>query len=611
MRWPAASSRRPWLPSRASRPCPARPRPTSETLTGAQAPFTFFTQARQGRWRRPMRIVMMTDSYFPTCDGVVTSICTIKESLEERGHEVIIVAPEPEPDKRQEGVYYFRAVKFRSYEGYYVPIFPTDKMNLMKKLKPDIIHVHGVATMAIRALFIGRDLGIPTIMTFHTMVDDAALYYMPVKMPPEIGQKLIWIYLRQILKRFDAVVTPTACIGAELEAHGAHCRHLLAVPTGAKTDVFRPGIPCEEVRERYGLGDSKVVVHVGRVSYEKNIDMVIRAMQHVDAKLLVVGKGPAMDDMKALVSELGLDDRVTFTGYVPNDELPKIYNAGDMVISASKFETQGLTILEGMATGKPVACRNGRAFAEIVTDGVNGYLFDDDEGCVEAIKKCLNAPQSVIDASYETAMANSREKSVEGYENAYRVAIEEKRSRQKKRAKKRSDGPSAVDVPALTNDGPVGQHGIRYPCALPDDASFSEDGVLEVSLLDDAVLHDQDVLELGAGDLGAVEHHGGSAIGVLHGGSWSDIERARDPVGFLMLVGPAPHLVVRDGQVGPQKVVGASHVHPDAAEPVSLDSAALAHDDGHQVLGEVEEAVLGDTGEDFLVQDVDAGVDEV
>ena len=67
---------------------------------------------------------MMTDSYFPTRDGVVTSICTIKESLEELGHEVFIIAPEPEKEKRQEGVYYFKAVKFKSYDGYYVPIFP-------------------------------------------------------------------------------------------------------------------------------------------------------------------------------------------------------------------------------------------------------------------------------------------------------------------------------------------------------------------------------------------------------------------------------------------------------------------------------------------------------
>ena len=376
-----------------------------------------------------MKIAMMTDSYFPTRDGVVTSLCTIKESLEALGHEVVVIAPQPEPEFRQEGVYYFPSVRFKSYEGYYVPIYPSNKIEILKEINPDVIHIHGVATMALRGLICSHTLGIPTVMTFHTMVDDAAQYYLPIKLNKDFTDKLIWTYLRAISKRMDVVVTPTACIGEELKQRGVQFRNLLTVPTGAKTDVFRPGIPCDDIIERHGLKGKRVIVHVGRVSYEKDIDMVIRAMQHVDAKLLIVGKGPAKEDLEKLVRDLKLEDKITFTGFVSDEELPKYYNAADMIISASKFETQGLTILEAMATGKPVACRNGRAFAEIVTDGVNGYLFDDDEGCVEAIKRCLNAPDSVREESYRTAMANSREKSVEGYINAYKLAIETKKKR--------------------------------------------------------------------------------------------------------------------------------------------------------------------------------------
>ena len=371
-----------------------------------------------------MRIAMMTDSYFPTRDGVVTSICTIRESLEELGHEVFIVAPEPEPEHRQEGVYYFPSIKFKSYDGYYVPIFPSNKMEILRKINPDVIHIHGVATMALRGLICGHNLKIPTVMTFHTMVDDAAQYYSPVKLPPETMNKLIWIYLKQILKRMDVVVTPTECIGKEIESHGAVCRNLVTVPTGAKTEVFHPGIPSEDIREKYGLGDDKVVVHVGRVSYEKDIDMVVRSMKNIDARLLIVGKGPAMEDIKSLVEALGMSEKVTFTGFVSDEELPRIYNAADMVVSASKFETQGLTILEAMATGKPVACRNGRAFTEIVQDGVNGYLFDDDEGCERAILKCLDAPPELRERSYQTAMENSRARSIEKYIAAYQLAID-------------------------------------------------------------------------------------------------------------------------------------------------------------------------------------------
>ncbi len=371
-----------------------------------------------------MRIAMMTDSWFPTRDGVVTSIGIIKESLEALGHEVFIIAPEPEKESREEGIYYFPAIRFKSYEGYYVPIFPSNKMQILREIDPDIIHIHGVATMALRGLVCGRELGIPTVMTFHTMVDDAAKYYSPIKLPPETMERLIWFYLDKVLTHIDVVVTPTSCIGSEIGSRGVTCRNLVTIPTGTDVGTFHPGIPSDVVRERHGLIGKRVAIHVGRISYEKELDMVIRAMQHIDATLLVAGKGPAKADIEALVDELGLQDKVVFAGFVPDEELPMYYNAADIAVSASKFETQGLSILEAMASGKPVACRNGRAFAEIVKDGVNGYLFDDLDGCVEAMNRAFDAPQEVRDASYGTALANSRERSAEMYVEAYRLAIE-------------------------------------------------------------------------------------------------------------------------------------------------------------------------------------------
>ena len=365
---------------------------------------------------------MMTDSWYPTRDGVVTSITIIKESLEALGHEVFIIAPEPEKEARQEGVYYFPAVRFRSYEGYYVPILPSNKMEILRKINPDVIHIHGVATMAVRALICSHELRIPTVMTFHTMVDDAAKYYSPIKLPPETMERLIWMYLRQILKRVDVVVTPTACIGKELESHGARCRNLVTIPTGTDVAKFHPGIPCDEIRRRHGLEGKKVAIHVGRISYEKELDMVVRAMRRIDGVLLVAGKGPAKKDIEDLVDELGLRDKVIFAGFVPDDELPSYYCAADIAVSASKFETQGLSILEAMASGIPVACRNGRAFAEIVHDGVNGYLFDDEDGCVAAMGKAFDAPQDLKDASLRTALDNSREKSAQAYVDAYGLA---------------------------------------------------------------------------------------------------------------------------------------------------------------------------------------------
>lgn len=377
-----------------------------------------------------MRIAMVTDSWYPTRDGVVTSITIMKESLEALGHEVVVVAPEPEKEAgRQEGVYYFPAVSFKSYKGYYVPIIPSDKLSVFREINPDVIHIHGVAVMALYGLHYAHKLGVPTVMTFHTMVDDAAAYYSPVKLSPETLSKLIWIYLRYLLKRPDVVVTPTGCIGEELKSRGAECRNLATIPTGTNTAVFHPGVDAGFVRERHGLVGRRVAISVGRVSYEKDLDMVIRAMARVDAVLLVAGKGPALDDMRKLSEDLGLQDKVIFAGFVPDEELPAYYNAADIAVSGSKFETQGLSIIEAMASGKPVACRNGRAFAEIVQDGVNGFLFDDEEGCAAAMERAFAASDEVRAASYETALANSREKSAAKYLEAYALAAETKRAR--------------------------------------------------------------------------------------------------------------------------------------------------------------------------------------
>lgn len=377
--------------------------------------------------RRRMRIAMMTDSWYPTRDGVVTSVATIKTSLEALGHEVFVIAPEPEDEYKQDEVYYFPAIRFKTYEGYYVPIIPARNIDVLRRIDPDIIHIHGVATMAIRGLVYGRILKIPTVMTFHTMVDDAARFYSPVPVRPDALQRWIWIYLRHVIRHVDVLVTPTACIGEELRKHQTEFRNLMTIPTGIDTAFYRPGIDCGFVRERHGLGSKRVAIHVGRISYEKNLDLVIRAMINVDGVLLVCGRGPAKEESERLVEWLGLGNRVIFAGFVPDEELPAYYNAADCAVSASGFETQGLSILEAMSCRKPVACMNARAFSEIIRDGENGYLFEDLAGCTDAVRRALDAPDSVKNGALRTALATSRGESARKYIEAYELAIETKR----------------------------------------------------------------------------------------------------------------------------------------------------------------------------------------
>ncbi len=365
-----------------------------------------------GRKAPDMRIAMMTDSYLPTRDGVVTAVVTLKRALEDMGHTVFIIAPDPGPDYREEGVVYFRAKKFKKYPEYYIPVFPSNKREIIESLDVDVIHIYGVAFMALKALIVSHATHIPTVMTYVTNVVDALKFYSPLCLPMEIQERLAWTYIRNILKRPDCVIALTPDTLREFKENSICVKRSEIIPIGIDLTRFVEGLDGSEVRRTYGLEKSRIVIHVGRISYEKNIPQVVDAMNFMpdDVKLLIVGKGPAEEMVREHVRDSAVADRIIFTGFIPNEKLPNYYSASDLVVSASRFETQGLTIMEAMACGIPAACAAGRAFLDVIKDGYNGYLFDDSpEACAEAMCKCLDNQEHLSIGIRATAAEYSTE----------------------------------------------------------------------------------------------------------------------------------------------------------------------------------------------------------
>lgn len=367
----------------------------------------------------------MTDSYLPTTDGVVTAVIMTTHVLRSMGHEVFIMAPDPGPDYREEGVYYLRAIKFKQYTGYFIPIYPSIPTKLIRKINPDIIHVRGIACMALKAIVAAHFTKTPLVLTYDTVVTEVIQRYSPLKLKKETLVKYASIYLRSLLKRPSVIMVPTDCIGEEL-VNDLHIvsKRMETVPTGIDTSHFVNNGKGDLIREKYGLEDKRIVLFVGRLSFEKNVELVIRSIKPMDKDivLMVVGDGPSKVELEALAEEEGLTDRVFFAGYVHGDELVDYYSCANVFVSASVFETQGFTVQEAMSTGLPVACGRGRAFAEFIRDGENGYLFDiNEDDCREAIGKALDAPQCVLDASKKTAeeygLAPMTEKLVKVYES--------------------------------------------------------------------------------------------------------------------------------------------------------------------------------------------------
>jgi len=383
-----------------------------------------------------VKIAMFTDSYLPTRDGVVTSLLLTKRELERMGHTVYVFAPDPaDPSDREEGVHYFRSIGFHRYSGYRIPLFPTDKCHILEGLDVDLIHVHGLMFQAVRGMLAGRALRKPVVLTFHTMVTEAARFYNFTPFPEWVIQLGMWTYLRTILHRAEVVIAPTVAIKNELKRYAPHIKRLEVIPTGVDLDRFNPRIDGSEVRRRYGLEGKKVILHLGRIAWEKNIDLVVRGFallsaHEPEARLLLVGEGPAKEHVRGLVEELGIEERVIFTGFVPDPELPQFYAACDVLTLASKFETQGLVILEAMAVGKPVSGIRYRAVAELVREGENGELFEETPySWSQATLRLLRDPERYR----EGALAKAREFSAGQWAtrlvDVYRYAIEAKAGR--------------------------------------------------------------------------------------------------------------------------------------------------------------------------------------
>ncbi|MBX8633275.1 MAG: glycosyltransferase [Candidatus Thermoplasmatota archaeon] len=365
-----------------------------------------------------MKIAMFTDSYYPTVDGVVNSVSIVSRELEKIGHEVMIFAPESADGQKVDditrgGTFLFKSFKFRHYPQYRTAFLPSKKTRMVRELGVDIIHTHGITTVGLKGLRAAKQFDVPVATTYHTMVHEAMNYYKPVPVPTSIIVNLAVRYMRFFLTKANAVVAPTRSILEELVKIAPRMPYATVIPTGVDTRRFYPSMKGDNVRERYGIGDNPLLLYVGRVAYEKNIDSIIRNIPGIrdrNLKMLIVGEGPARRELELLVRSLNLQDRVIFTGFVPDDELIDYYSAADAFVSASKFETQGISMLEAMSCGKPVVSINFRASADFIVSGVNGFLYDDDRGnMAETIMKAIHADPHISRNARRTAEIYSKE----------------------------------------------------------------------------------------------------------------------------------------------------------------------------------------------------------
>ena len=309
-----------------------------------------------------MRVLFVSDVYFPRVNGVSTSIRTFRQDLAQCGVETVLVAPRYGSDAPDTEPGLVRVASGK------IPRDPEDRRMrwgaLMRTLDTlprdefDVVHIHTPFIAHYAGARFARRANIPCVATYHTFFEEYLHHYVPA-MPHGIGRYLARAFTRSQCADVQALIAPSDPMRDILLEYGVSTPiHVL--PTGLPADRFMAG-DANRFRIQSGIPlDRPLMTYIGRVAHEKNIEFLVRVFTQVrqtipNAMLVIAGEGPARDSLRDLVASLQLQDHVHFAGYLDrNKGLLDCYAAANVFAFASRTETQGLVLLEAMAQGAPV-----------------------------------------------------------------------------------------------------------------------------------------------------------------------------------------------------------------------------------------------------------------
>ena len=386
-----------------------------------------------------MRIGIFSDSYPPYINGVSTSILMLKEALEKLGHEVFVVTVNPnklryvfEDNKK---IIRLPGIPTGIYDYRLTGIYPIRVINTIRKWNLDVIHSQTEFGVGTFARVISSQLQIPIVHTYHTYYEDY-IYYITKgyfdKTSKKVVKELVRFYCD---KSIDELIVPTEKIYDVFKNKYKFKRDINIVPTGLEIERFyKEKFDIKEVdklREKYKINkDNLNLLFVGRIAKEKNLDLLLNNMVKNDRlKLIIVGDGPDIDFYKKMVKDKKLENYVTFVGRVPYNEIPIHYQLADAFVTASKSETQGLTVIEALASSLPVLVIDDDSFKDAVNNLENGFVFKN----AEEYRKILNTilkDKSILKNMSIKARESSKKYSSETFAKnvlkVYEKAIEKK-----------------------------------------------------------------------------------------------------------------------------------------------------------------------------------------
>lgn len=385
-----------------------------------------------------MRILLTTDMYKPTINGVITSTTTLKKALEARGHDVrVLTLGKKSRIDVSEDTYYFSSLGVEKiYPGARFTIKSDhDYLKDIIAWQPEVVHSQTEFSTLYIAKKISKHLDIPIIHTYHTLYEDYTHYFSPSEV---VGKKVVKSISRMLLNTMDVVIAPTEKVGNLLE--GYHIDTPVSViPTGIELSHFfnhtYDDIRQKQLRNELGIPtDVKVLLYVGRLAREKNIGEILTYLgqikPEVDYRFVIVGDGPYRETLQNMVIKNNLVERVVFTGMIENEKIADYYKLGDVFTSASTSETQGLTYIEAFASHSPGLCRHDEVLSHILQNGVTGYQYnnrDEFEQYFNELMQNDNLRENLGENAQQLAIETySSHKFGELVESVYQKAIEER-----------------------------------------------------------------------------------------------------------------------------------------------------------------------------------------
>ena len=307
-----------------------------------------------------MKVLMVSDVYFPRINGVSTSIETFRRELVGQGVQVDLVVPDYDGAAAEEGVYRVPSwpVPFDPEDRFMRPAALRRQLDVLATQGYDLIHIQTPFAAHYAGLAAARRWSVPAVTTYHTLFEEYLFHYIPL-LPRVSLRGVARAFSRRQCNALDAVVVPSQAMRERLADYGVTAA-LHVLPTGIPLARFSRGEGAA-FRQQHGITPARpVALYVGRVAHEKNIGFLIDVMAQLrarrsDALLLITGEGPARAVLERQVYDRGLSGQVRFLGYLDrHGELADAYAAADVFVFASRTETQGLVLLEAMAMGLPV-----------------------------------------------------------------------------------------------------------------------------------------------------------------------------------------------------------------------------------------------------------------